>query len=744
MHYIAFSMGALFSKSIRNLEGVEDVFPLSTFTWKSFHYVVTFVVLAFLNVFAEDPPNTQDVVLSEGDRNHVRVFSTPEAGETRMLTLKVEDKHRAIGKIPGQSGWSLEDGTENCMGGEEGGWSFGVSRCPGNCPQEVAIGFAGAPGAHPGRQFVTTITGKIYTCLEGSGGSDGQGGSGRADEQTFTLLITDEKTIHIIPNPANVAVSTDEQDHWVKLEAVRYEYDDGESMSIPVVVDWSHEMDQNLDFASIEGGSVMTVTQMDDYEASFIWVKSTVSGDYTVKATDSVGPGSSNVVIEGALSVLSMNLASIKGLRKKEVGNFDQETDPHADGRLFIDTQETWDGGVLVKEQYDKQRVLIKVVVNPSTINLDNFSIRWELRDPDDPADHDDLDEDGSGGDNTGTVHEGASNWFSRADHDINNVIKRDGEDENTIIGEAVTKLTKIDDEVISTVFFNFTDDGGDNFKIKAVLVRNDEDFSFDESGIVTTWRKRFLKVYAMSKPNDDFYMDGRGLGTEPGPLARCIDPGENNWSDTLVLGGDDGRFNEFVHAGENGIVETVTNSGGNNFDPKATQALFRIAYASSDPNSNAYLDFVVTNGAFNLPYVAQLASEDVPAYMHEHTDYKTHPDASYSLLGISEFKKPKLGNADFSPHCTVGSGISIKTYPDGLDVVNVHEVGHLLIGYYEGPEDFHTQHTDGQKCAFSQVERDHPDICPRHINMIRDRISRSFKDEPEHDDLSDDSKHSR
>ncbi len=76
-----------------------------------------------------------------------------------------------------------------------------------------------------------------------------------------------------------------------------------------------------------------------------------------------------------------------------------------------------------------------------------------------------------------------------------------------------------------------------------------------------------------------------------------------------MILGGDDQRNGEKVTAGPNGMAETAVNSGGNRFYPsnEGTKAnlvaALRIAYASSDANHAAYIDFEVSEGNLALPY---------------------------------------------------------------------------------------------------------------------------------------------
>jgi hypothetical protein len=201
-----------------------------------------------------------------------------------------------------------------------------------------------------------------------------------------------------------------------------------------------------------------------------------------------------------------ITITEILNGRKNTLGDYTQETDPDKPMRIFVDTKENWDGGDIVEDHYDKQRAKITVQITPDDYDISDCHVRWELRDPDDPADHPDIDGNGAtppvhddkGGDNTGKEHEGAAHWFTQADHDlIGTPIDREAVDQTTIIGEAKAKIVKAGGKNTSTIFLNYSDDGGDNFKVKAVLVKDGEDKDEDESKILTVWRKYKVVTYA-------------------------------------------------------------------------------------------------------------------------------------------------------------------------------------------------------------------------------------------------------
>ncbi|PIW65296.1 MAG: hypothetical protein COW12_02465 [Candidatus Omnitrophica bacterium CG12_big_fil_rev_8_21_14_0_65_45_16] len=429
--------------------------------------------------------------------------------------------------------------------------------------------------------------------------------------------------------------------------------------------------------------------------------------------------------------VLDLKLTEIKGLRRQAAGDFSQEPDPHADGRLFLDTQ---DDGV-INTSPDVERVKLTVEVEPPEAPLGNVKVKWEVRDPDDPAAHADIDPDAKGGDNTGTPHEGEPHYFMQAEHAMTDQIDRAAADETTVIGEAKTELTRVGGKWTSTAYFHYTDDAGDNFVIDVFLVKGDAALTcHDQSGTLTTWRQREVHAYAMSKDNDDNQV--QAVGAAPGAFTVCIDPGANGVSDTLVLTPDDGRIGENVHAGADGTCDTAANSGANDFDPDAAQALFHRHYAEADPDHLPYIDFTVTQKQKDRTFRRELPLDDIWDYMHNHTDYAAHPEYRFSLIGLNAISTPPamamppgtviVGYAGHPPHSGASAGHLKRHAPLQLPKTDIHEVGHLIINEVEPALSFHTVHTGGEQCGFQQGMHP-PQICPRHVNLLRDSIRRTF-----------------
>lgn len=446
--------------------------------------------------------------------------------------------------------------------------------------------------------------------------------------------------------------------------------------------------------------------------------------------------------------IVRMTLTEIKGLRSQPPGDFSQETDPHAPGRLFTDTQD--DGEILAAP--NAQRVKLTVDILPNDLDPSELKVRWEIRDPDDSADHPQIDNNPRGGDNTGELHEGAEHWFMQADHTISD--QRDGSSaffgartEETILGQAKTEVTKEGGRLLSAVYFYYTDDGGDNFKIRAVLEKEgNPNCVQDETAVLTVWRKRFLKVYAMRKENDDQQI--HPVGANPGPGQYCISPGANGASDTVLIGGDDwiylqgkdpGKTPDAIHAGANGICETQANSGGNHFDPEVTQELIHEAYANPDPNHCAYLDVMVTQENKNLTFIDKLDGYGVGNYMHQQADGATHSNYTHTLVGVHRLTAPNAPPGRFPagashdiPHIGVSAG-NIRRNKMNTQSTNVHEFGHSLLGRPPAPagqgDDFHDSHSANQRCAFEWAITG-PLICSKHINKLRDSVSRSFYDQ--------------
>jgi hypothetical protein len=257
----------------------------------------------FYCAFGENEVET--LLITPGD--HVAVYTTPTAddGITRQLELKVVPDSHATATIPGTSGWAEAE--------DSGNRNIDINRCddvvaePVDNPDEIyTLGYHGTASGTAGYNFVTFIDDGIITyCKESDNEGGAPGGGGGGSPHTFTLLITDQDTVHIKPNPAYVEVTTAEVDHWIKLTAGRYIPGEEEMLFVPVEMDWLHVTDIN--YSATEGGGVMTPSEVNDYKREFIWSKSSVAGEYIIKS-QTIGGG---VEANSVLNVSSINPAKI-------------------------------------------------------------------------------------------------------------------------------------------------------------------------------------------------------------------------------------------------------------------------------------------------------------------------------------------------------------------------------------------------------------------------------------------------
>ena len=292
---------------------------------------------------------------------------------------------------------------------------------------------------------------------------------------------------------------------------------------------------------------------------------------------------------------------------------------------------------------------------------------------------------------------------------------------------------------------------GGDNFKIKAVLVKGADDQCADQSGTLTAWRKRFMKVFAMKKQNDD--VQKFKVGTTPGADVVCIEPGPNGVTDTLVMGGDDtyDAAGTFVTAGPNGICETKANASGdfpNSYYPsdKGTKQdlldALRFAYArggnTEGYNHACYVDFEVEDVDTRLLFVKEIQAQtntDWAAYLETqiHRKDKKHLENTYNLVGTQRLLDV-LGTARQKPEVGISVG-DIKAFLSQTDVNynNIHELGHALVRTGEPIHDGHTDGATQVDCTFEITidgGRGH-EICEKHCKLVRSNVTRSW---PNHD----------
>ena len=119
--------------------------------------------------------------------------------------------------------------------------------------------------------------------------------------------------------------------------------------------------------------------------------------------------------------------------------------------------------------------------------------------------------------------------FFAMASHPIGDIASSGSDpfDPDRVIGRATTQL---DLNGRSTVRFHYGDEGGDNYRLRAVCVRVETgvDEAQDESGLLTVWRARTFRIDAMAKglraagidvaEGDDWWqVTGLGAGNVPG-----------------------------------------------------------------------------------------------------------------------------------------------------------------------------------------------------------------------------------
>ncbi len=468
-----------------------------------------------------------------------------------------------------------------------------------------------------------------------------------------------------------------------------------------------------------------------------------------------------DVLTEKKGSLVKTGLTKIVGMRANVLNDYGQENDPRKDGRLFTDTED--DG--TINASLDKQRIKITVKVDlkdaegftEAELN-DRVRVRWEVYDPDDPASHPDIDgkkvgdkleHDPNGGDNTGTRYEsapagagGQKHWFDRADHDLDGDPLNYEADKTKLlpkIGEAKTKITKVGEEYVSSIHFYYSDDGGDNFRIRAVMVAKTDkgdwgDVADDGSGMLTVWRKYTVitnaAVYSGDAselapiPSPDTFRAAYGDITKP-DLNPYIDmkieehagicrvgsvrQPEGGWNvqkgDTLKLKVDDGvektvTFNnitagaataaelktEIDAAGIQGLT-TRLEDGGKRVILEAAKGI----EITSNWEQRDYGDWVVGLwgdnvagnrrwSSYRMPDLeADLPVSEVATYW---TGYPSaHPNHTVHLMGWARSSHPgKLGGT-IAPHAYVSVKriLELGGKETAITHTAIHEVGHTI-----------------------------------------------------------------
>lgn len=426
------------------------------------------------------------------------------------------------------------------------------------------------------------------------------------------------------------------------------------------------------------------------------------SSNFYLTAGTVIEPPSNNASIR--VDWPAVSLWSVDGLRTSEVGLFTAVTNPHSAGRIFVDTTEEWDGGGFDTNQFNKQRIVLTAVADLKGMSTNVCRIRWAVYDPDDPATNVYADKLGvAGGDNTGTDHEGAGHWFTTNGSMIyawDNVVS--GQPGGTGVLRETADSPVVDlgnDQLGATVILNLSDDGGDNFRVRAHLAVLGETVAGDTGGLWTMWRKRFLVVDAMVTSN--------GLGIHypaDQPTLSCVQ--------------------DFVHA----------------------------AYANTNLEHACYLDIVASTGKTNMTNVASpdILSVSPPTayqwndylYGEFHSATPAHEPCVFHLVGVNALvdRHPTNyvgGSADNAPYGGVAQGfITTDPYATNLQIsvskVAVHEIGHLTgrVG-----QDAHDGHMDGDtdpNCALESsskgaVKLEDPPLCEAHAMSVRRSVIRSW-----------------
>ncbi|MBI5363954.1 MAG: hypothetical protein HZA53_12295 [Planctomycetes bacterium] len=459
-----------------------------------------------------------------------------------------------------------------------------------------------------------------------------------------------------------------------------------------------------------------------------------------------------------------ISLSRITGAARDKAGFFTPPANPHEPGRIFLDTVA---GGEILANP-DEQSILLEVQLGPAGLDPAAFAVQWEVRDPDDPADHVDVDpNDGGtptggtarGGDNVDTLPEETTDgrhFFRQANHAISNRASpgSDGTSDATVIGQA---QTAIDANRRSSVRFHYGDEAGDNYIIKAICLRiaTGAEEASDETGILTVWRKRFFVLNAMSKPADDQQLIAVGTAGADAN-AQCVGPGANGFADTFLRSDDKYADNNgsAVRVGANLNSNTPANDGGPSYLPLLQTALvlrsLKASYASTTPNRACYLDPVLTSLSLRTTYLGVMAAANgVNANTQEHTYSRTatryhgggaanntHPNNTYHVLGIRTYGATGslYGNSTVDPHSYVDLLAHYQDFEQGGTTVSemgqttVHELGHSIL---REPDDIHGPHSPAPftACCGSVAAGQGTQWCPRHVRQIRNNVTRSWAD---------------
>ena len=202
-----------------------------------------------------------------------------------------------------------------------------------------------------------------------------------------------------------------------------------------------------------------------------------------------------------------LEIQTVRGLYKEDGTYEEGYTSTNDLGRIYCNRVYNPTNPATLLWSNDTQYVDIEVKVLPDGLAIPtNAEIAWYYDDPDDPSDapmHSnsavvidpndyngyDSDGDGSdvdGNDNSGSI-DGADRW-----EEIESAYTLSGND--TLLSNGISKVR-----------FNVTDDGGDNFVIRAKFLRPGASTSIaeDETGVVTIWKRTHAEYREMDSSDN-------------------------------------------------------------------------------------------------------------------------------------------------------------------------------------------------------------------------------------------------
>ncbi|MEK7482881.1 MAG: hypothetical protein AABZ60_00970, partial [Planctomycetota bacterium] len=456
-----------------------------------------------------------------------------------------------------------------------------------------------------------------------------------------------------------------------------------------------------------------------------------------------------------------------KGIRKDQLSNpysgenpeekliWTPYTTEEINGRLFVDTEPGWNGKCIEEISFDVQYVSFEVSIFPGDIPKEILKVEWLLIDSDDPSSqHISIDPDprynpqtdpinskmrdsfNKGGDNTGIAYErpilvnpDKQFWFT--EDGVNGVTSQENYDPpveahketeyftREVIGKAETELN-LDTEsgfLKTGIEFNFSDHGGDNFKVKLILLEYGSPIGCTiETGTLTVWRKRCVEVMAMKNRDGGNYYPW----DYPSNGAVAI-------RNALAKSYSDAYIDFYV---KNATAETQKGENPQKLHYQDFTGVIDGVRYGIEGELKLYADKYIES--WYTPEQPVKAIHTIKI-IGVHRLFETVDMETSKGLYISGY------TPQYSPYLFIASE---RLHIDSFAKTIIHEMGHCLNHSYKiasdtdfiwaaedihGDEDFHgLKHT--ADCAFegsSPYNGNVTNICERHIRLLRNSIQR-------------------